>query len=220
MNNLSPRYITIVCSALVAGFVAVVQLIFYSEYSWATLFIPLLTFAFSVLLIRYFLEKFIYQKITLIYKTIHRLKVKKGDEASFQFGEDAIEKVSQEVEEWASQSRQEMTRLKAQELFRREFIGNLSHELKTPIFNIQGYILTLLEGGLEDEKINRDYLERAAKGVERLTQLLNDLDEITQLEAGQLPLELVKFDLVALAREITKSLEINANKKYSTFFPI
>ena len=103
--------------------------------------------------------------------------------------------------------------MRLQEEFRREFLGNLSHELKTPIFSIQGYILTLLEGGLEDENINRAFLERASKGVDRVTGIIEDLDLITRIESERLKLNLAPVNILSLAREIVESLEIKAQKR-------
>lgn len=103
--------------------------------------------------------------------------------------------------------------MKEQERFRREFLGNLAHELKTPVFSIQGYILTLLEGGLEDESINRNFLERASKATDRMTDILKDLDEIAKMEANQIQLEYKEFDIVELVKEIFEDLQIKAKKK-------
>tara|TARA_B100001939_G_scaffold347193_2_gene368030 strand:- start:524 stop:1300 length:777 start_codon:yes stop_codon:yes gene_type:complete len=127
--------------------------------------------------------------------------------------EDILENVNKEVIDWAESSATQIAQLRKQETFRREYIGNLSHELKTPIFSIQGYILTLLEGGLEDESINRKFLERASKGVDRITKIVDDLDTITKLEEGRLNLETKKQDLVELAREVMESFEIKAGKR-------
>ena len=109
--------------------------------------------------------------------------------------EDVMEKVQQDVMDWAQERVQEISQLKEQENFRKEFIGNLAHELKTPVFNIQGYILTLLEGALEDPDHNRKFLIKAAKNVDRMAGLIDDLDVITKIEGGSLELELRQFNL-------------------------
>ena len=98
-------------------------------------------------------------------------------------------------------------------MFRREFLGNLAHELKTPIFSIQGYILTLLEGGLEDESVNREFLKRASKGVDRMTKIVEDLDVINKFESERIKLDLKSFDVVQIAKEIMDDLEIKANER-------
>ncbi|RMG77726.1 MAG: GHKL domain-containing protein, partial [Bacteroidetes bacterium] len=101
----------------------------------------------------------------------------------------------------------EIAQLESQEKFRREFIGNLSHELKTPLFNIQGYILTLLEGGLNDEKINKKYLERAEKNIDRMIKLVEDLDQISKLETNRVQLNIEKVNLNQLIKNALESLE-------------
>lgn len=173
---------------------------------------------FSVLLllsyfvIYYLLEKLITQKIRLLYRTIHNFKINRGD-FPLNMREDVLVKTEKEVMAWVDRSREEMEKLRLQEAFRREFLGNLSHELKTPIFSIQGYILTLLEGGLEDENINRAFLERASKGVDRVTGIIEDLDIITKIESEELKLNSTTVNIVDLAKEIVESLEIKAEKR-------
>jgi two-component system phosphate regulon sensor histidine kinase PhoR len=108
-------------------------------------------------------------------------------------------------------NKNEIEQLKKLEAYRREFVGNVSHELKTPIFNIQGYILTLLDGGLEDDNINVDYLTRASKSVERMISIVEDLDTISQMESGELSLYFEKFDIVALVNELFLGLEMKAS---------
>jgi two-component system phosphate regulon sensor histidine kinase PhoR len=126
---------------------------------------------------------------------------------------DVLGALDSEVNAWAEQRGEEITELKAREQFRREFIGNLAHELKTPIFNIQGYILTLLEGGLEDPKVNRDFLNRASNGVDRLIKIVEDLDMITQLESGVMAMTIVRMDLTRLVRDLIDELEMQAAEK-------
>ena len=115
-------------------------------------------------------------------------------------GSDIVEQVNQDVMSWAESQIDEITHLRETDTFRKEFIGNLAHELKTPIFNIQGFILTLLEGGIEDPEINRKFLLKAAKNVERMSGLLEDLDVITKMEAGNLDIDLVPFDLLDIVQ--------------------
>jgi two-component system, OmpR family, phosphate regulon sensor histidine kinase PhoR len=164
------------------------------------------------LLIFYFLEKMITQKIRTLYRTIHSFKLSKGD-FPINMDEDVLAKSEKEVLAWARGSKEQISQLKEQEEFRREFIGNLAHELRTPVFSVQGYILTLLEGGLEDDEINRKFLKRAADGVDRMTAILEDLDTITRLESDRLNLKIKKHDVVALAEEIMESFEFKAKEK-------
>lgn len=109
--------------------------------------------------------------------------------------------------------KQEIARLKEAELFRRKYLGDVAHELKTPIFNIQGYISTLLDGGLEDELINRKFLERAQRSIDRLIRIVGDLDTISRLESDMARLHLEYFDVAALAREIAEQVEMAASAK-------
>ena len=160
----------------------------------------------------YTLEKFIYSKIRLIYKSIHSVKVGKQAIAQQPPANNLIEHVQEEVENWGSEKQLEIEHLKRLEQYRRDFIGNVSHELKTPLFNIQGYVSTLLDGGLEDPAVNREYLRRTEKSIERLVNILADLDEIAQLESGQMKLKITRFDLSTLAKEVSELLEMKAQK--------
>jgi len=166
----------------------------------------------SFLVFRYTLEKFIYSKIRLIYKSIHNVKRKK-EVPQKRIDSHLLDEVSQEVEEWQQEKSREIEQLRQLEQYRREFIGNVSHELKTPLFNIQGYVLTLLDGGLEDSTINKEYLKRSEKSIERLIRIVDDLDEIAQLESGQMALKITRFDILALTREVIELLEMKASKK-------
>jgi two-component system, OmpR family, phosphate regulon sensor histidine kinase PhoR len=158
----------------------------------------------------FLLEKLITQKIRMLYRTIHNYKITK-ENFPISMNEDLLSAAEDEVLQWAESNREEITKLREQEIFRREFLGNLSHELKTPIFSIQGYILTLLEGGLEDVDVNREFLKRASKGVDRMTKIVEDLDVITKFESEKIKLDLKNFDVVQLAKEIMDELEIRAS---------
>jgi len=117
------------------------------------------------------------------------------------------------MKEKEEENSNEIEKLKQLEQYRREFFGNVSHELKTPLFNIQGYILTLLDGGLDDPSVNREYLKRTEKSIERLIRIVEDLDEIAQLESGQVKLNITRFDIIALTKEVIEMLEIKARKR-------
>ena len=127
-----------------------------------------------------------------------------------------IENAEKDVQDWQSKQDQEIVKLKEQETFRREFLGNLAHELKTPVFSIQGYILTLLEGGLEDETINKKFLERASVSTDRIVSVLEDLDQITKLEIDALEMHFESFDILKLASECIEGAELNAKEKNIT----
>jgi two-component system phosphate regulon sensor histidine kinase PhoR len=154
---------------------------------------------------------YIQERVRIIYKTIRRLKGSTSH-INLDMRDDIVEQVNRDVMSWAESQIEEITTLRETDTFRQEFIGNLAHELKTPIFNIQGFILTLLEGGMEDPEINRKFLLKAAKNVERMSGLLEDLDVITKMEAGNLDIELVPFDLLDILRETMESLEAKAKR--------
>jgi two-component system phosphate regulon sensor histidine kinase PhoR len=190
------------------------EFVFHKFYTiWVPTVVVIFTFILSFFLFQYTVERFIYRKIKLIYKNIHQLKLKKGQKPkSVDLNTDIISEVNKDVEAWAKDQKEEIEYLKNLENYRREFLGNVSHELKTPIFNIQGYIMTLLEGALEDEKVNRVYLERAEKSVERMVSIVEDLEIITQFESGQLILHKEKFDIVELARDTMTGIQYSAEK--------
>lgn len=121
-----------------------------------------------------------------------------------------------EINALLEERRKEIDRLQKLEVYRKEFLGNVSHELKTPIFNIQGYISTLLDLGLNEKEIHLDYLQRADKSVERMISIVDDLEAITQLEAGELHLDLEPFDILELSRNVLKAQERNAQQKEIT----
>lgn len=188
------------------------------------LIIPALTggavavFFLSFILFRYILENFIYEKIKLIYKTIHDLKMPRGQRRELILSkDDIIGQTNREVKEWASDREKEIDSLKKLEAYRREFLGNVSHELKTPVFNIQGYVLTLLDGGLDDPDINRKYLLRSEESINRMISIIEDLESISRLESGELQLHFSDFDIVALAKEVMEFMEIKAEKRHISF---
>jgi two-component system phosphate regulon sensor histidine kinase PhoR len=125
-----------------------------------------------------------------------------------------IEDVEKDVAIWARNQQQEIDQLKTLENYRRDFLGNVSHELKTPIFNIQGYVHTLLDGGLQDEAINIKYLDRTAKNVERLITIVDDLEAISKLESGNLVLDIRKFEIKDLVKEVFETHELTAQRKH------
>ena len=167
----------------------------------------------SFLLIRMGVENFIYSKIKLIYKNIHELKVGSDFDEYETVRSNDLDLVTKEVSEWADQNRNEIAELRERENFRREFIGNISHELKTPIFNIQGYLLTLLDGAIDDQEINRRYLKRANKSVDRMINIIDDLEVISALESDRVQIYAEKFDLVVLVRDVLELLESHSKKK-------
>lgn len=166
----------------------------------------------------YLIEKYVYSKIKLIYKLIHNLKLGKDlkDALGEYVSNDPINDVEQEVKEWARVKKIEIDALKKQEKFRRDFLGNISHELKTPLFAIQGYIEALSDDGMEDPELARSFLEKASRNIERLSTLISDLDSISKLESGEVQLVYQRFDITALIREIFEHVELKAKAKNIT----
>jgi len=208
-------YTALVVALLVGGLTAFIQA------SWMeALALFTITAVFSFIFFYYALEIFIYRKIKLIYKNIHRLKTTRYKSSVFKkanMTSDPISEVNQEVILWAKDQNAEIEELKKLENFRKEFLGNVSHELKTPIFNIQGYIHTLIDGAIDDPEVNVHFLKKAAKSVDRLCDLVEDLINISQLETGQLKMEMERFDIHAQVRDIFESLEMKAQERGITF---
>ncbi|KAB2813697.1 sensor histidine kinase [Phaeocystidibacter luteus] len=168
-----------------------------------------LTFIF----VRFVIQQFIYAKVKLIYKNIHELKLGSDEEEDLIARTSDLRMVEREVSEWAEERNTEIRELKEREAFRREFIGNVSHELKTPIFNIQGYILTLLDGALDDPKINKKYLNRANRSVDRMIALVQDMDVLNKLESGVMDVRKQQFDVLKTIRDVFEMLEDKAEEK-------
>ena len=169
-----------------------------------------LLWIFSFLLIQYRVERFIYRRIKNIYDNVSLL-----DSTTLtpeQITTD-MSSLTREVEKFAEDKKLEIETLKIRENYRKEFMGNVSHELKTPLFTVQGYILTLLDGAYKDKAVRKKYLNRASKGVERLIYIVNDLDMITKLEAGDLHLHYEDFNVIELVQGTFEMLEMKANKK-------
>jgi len=205
----SPKKISLYASLVVSLVPGLLVLV--SGAQWFVVALALiLTFLTAFFTFNFYLEKFIYRKIKVIYKNIHRLKTEHLNNEEEVL--DPLTEVQNEVFAWAKERRDEIALLKKQETFRREFIGNISHELKTPIFNIQGYIHTLLDGALNDPAVNKRFLEKAAKGADRMAELVQGLTSINNLESGSANLNLVTFNIRDLIDEVYDSLEFQAQK--------
>lgn len=171
-----------------------------------------ITFLASYYLIRYVLEYFIYRKIKLIYKFIYSTKANKREEMYYQYilPKKGIDDVREDVEKWAAQQSSEIANLKKNEAFRKEFLQNLAHEFKTPIFAIQGYVDTLLNGEINNPAVNIRFLTNASNNVDRLSNLISDLDEIISLEMGEQPLYKESFVIQDLIKEVYETLSIKS----------
>ena len=171
-------------------------------------------FGGSYFLITFMLERFIYRKIKLIYKFIYQTKATPKEETYYKYvlPQKSIDEVREDVEAWAAKNEEEIELLRLNEQFRKEFLQNLSHEFKTPIFAIQGYVESLLSGGMNDPEINKRFLENTARNVNRLSHLISDLDQISKLERGELILMKSNFVIQELLKEVFESLSIDSVK--------
>ena len=179
---------------------------------WVVLIVAVAVFVIMSLFSLYMMTTYVAYKLKPIYSMVLSRKVH-TTEIVDEIREKHVENISEELTAWADDNDKEINRLKQTEVFRKQYLGNVAHELKTPIFNIQGYISTLLDGGLEDELINRKYLERAEKSIDRLINIVNDLDTISKLENDMNRMKKEQFDIVALTKEIAEQLEMEATKR-------
>ncbi len=201
-------------NALAVG-VSIAGVNLYFQHKWFYFAISLVIATIvSYVVFYYLLEKYVYTKIKIIYKMIHSLKL--GKDLKDALGEyvspDPINDVEQEVKEWARDKKLEIDELKKQEKFRREFLSNISHEFKTPIFAIEGYVEALKDGALQDPEHAENFLNKVSSNVERLSVLITDLNEISKLETGEIPINYERFELTALVKEVMESLELKAAK--------
>lgn len=216
MRFSSPRQLAILVALISSGIAAFSFLLTFSldrsQFWLGLIFSVLLIFGFIYYFLFNALNTFIVEKINPIYKTIHNITIPKGDLRSRFEEQDIISEVNKDVINWAKKKTKEIAQLKEMEKYRKEFLGNVSHELKTPIFNIQGYVLTLLDGGLEDTSINRQYLERTEKSINRMISIVEDLESIARLESGELKLEWEQFNIVQLFEDVFEMHEMRAKK--------
>lgn len=213
------RQVTVIISALIwLIHILLLLLVFYMTDAVQMAIQPFLiyavfTFLIGFFVVRFFLEKYIFRRIKLVYKVISDSKDSLKDAPDFNSNSTTLEDVKERVTEWAVAAEEEISTLKSLENYRKKFVGDISHELKTPIFSIQGYLHTLLDGGLYDENINRKYLERAASNTDRLQMIVDDLEMINKLESEAEKLNIIKFDLKELVIEVFRDLEILAKEK-------
>jgi two-component system phosphate regulon sensor histidine kinase PhoR len=217
-KNLSPRQLS-AFTALVLS-VPISLGIYLLKFNWIEGLVSFfLIFIGSYFLILTIIQNFIYRKIKLIYKFIHQTKASKKEEMYYKYilPRKGIDDVREDVEAWADQRSKEIELLEKNETFRKEFLQNLSHEFKTPVFAIQGYVDTLLQGALENPEVNRRFLEKAAKNAERLVNLIKDLDEISRLERGELKLAKQHFVIQDVVKEVFESLSWKAEQRSISF---
>jgi two-component system phosphate regulon sensor histidine kinase PhoR len=214
----TPKGVALSSASLITSLLAVTYfLLVYSferEFQWQWLMLLVgLGFSISYGIIYFFIERFLYHKVKIIFKTIHSLRSGSDGKPRIQMSQDLLQDINSEVADWADEKIKEVKELRSAENFRREFIGNLAHELKTPLFNIQGYIDTLVESDLADTELTKKFLERASSGCDRLSALILDLDQIANIESGNFAMSIERFDVVALAKKVIESLEAMASQK-------
>ncbi len=220
MKNLKPVQILLIGSAVILCSTFLILYAFYAYFPFNNfynyLLISLIISGISFLIFYYLIKYFISEPLKILYKSIRSDKFKTDNKNTFNIHQNIVKNAQEEAELFIIKRNEEINKLKEQEVFRREFLGNLAHELKTPVFSIQGYILTLLDGGLEDENVNRLFLEKASKASDRMVSLIEDLDEITKLEVDRLKIDKRPFNIVAYTHEIIDSLEEIASSKGMT----
>ncbi len=217
-KNLSPRQLSALTALILS--VPISLGIFFFNHNWLEALISfVLIFIGSYFLLFSIIQNFIYRKIKLIYKFIHQTKATKREETYYKYilPQKSIDEVREDVEAWAEQRSREVELLRRNENFRKEFLQNLSHEFKTPVFAIQGYIDTLLNGALENPDVNRKFLEKAGRNVERLVNLIRDLDEISRLERGELVLLRQPFVIQDIIKEVFETLSWKAEQQNISF---
>ena len=209
-NNFNPYKFSLLSSLYIS--IVTYFVINYSDLtiSLKSVLVSFIIFVLSFLVIQLRVRKLFFERVRQIYQDLEfesdsliQTSVIDSDMNSF----------AKDLEEFVKLKRSEIESLKKEDLYRKEFVGNVAHELKTPLFAIEGYISNLLDGAMDDKELLKKYLKRAEKSVDRLTYIIKDLDLITQLESSTLKLQITSFDIVKLTEEIIEDLEISASKK-------
>lgn len=213
--NLQSRIVLIPSILIATAGLIVAPFLFDQEDISGTMFLGLFMVLLlcSIIVLNLFLKIDLFSRLKEIYQLLRKLRGRPEQNELHNGHPDIIEGIHAEIQGWSEDRIAELDRIKKLEQYRKEYIGNVSHELKTPIFNIQGYILTLLDGGLEDGNVNRKYLQKAEKSVERMIHTIRDLESISQLESGELDLDKEVFDIVGLCKDICDNQEIFASDK-------
>jgi two-component system phosphate regulon sensor histidine kinase PhoR len=206
---------SLILSSVVTGLFYLVISLFFSAlpvFGFVVLF--MIVFLLSLASLKYLYSHYIFNNLNQIYRDIIKLKSPNEPIRSFNGqGTDITNEIQNILIDWSKESKQEIDNLKQVEIYRREFLSNVSHELKTPIFSAQGYIHTLIDGGIEDADINVLYLNKAAKSIDRLVSMVDDLESISKLEAGELIVEIRTFDITDLIHDVIDSLEMQSKEK-------
>lgn len=216
----SPKSISVILALIAGVVVGIITAIFYGFNTETTIILSIASALaiFTIILIvsNLLINLFLAKRISPLYKTLYQVDISTSQLVENIDEGKVMGKIKTDIAAWANNKTQEIGRLKEMERYRKEFLGNVSHELKTPIFNIQGYVLTLLDGGLDDPTINKKYLERTEKSINRLIGIVEDLETISKLEAGELKLNNEKFSIVGLVEDVFEALDDRAKKKSIT----
>jgi two-component system phosphate regulon sensor histidine kinase PhoR len=219
-KNYTPRQVALATSFwITVGYGILLSISIFSlmplwekNYTWLVVFI-LLGFFVSYFILLYVLQNYIYRRVKLIYKTIHQKKLlSQTKKDSIDLDTNILEEVEKQVEDWANNKEQEVAKYKIGAEYRRRFVGDISHELKTPIFIIQSYLDTLLDGAWKDEQLCPKFLQKVSKSAERLQTIVQDLEAIAKLESGEMLLDMRSFDIGKLTEEIFEELEMQAKQ--------
>ncbi len=213
-KNLSPQQLSASTAVIIALPISI-GIYYFSQEWWVGILSFAVIWAGAYGLILFMVQQFVYRKIKLIYKLIYQTKASKREEFYYKniLPQKSIDEVREDVEEWAAQKKKEIEILQQNEAYRKEFLQNLSHELKTPIFAIQGYVHTLLGGALENPEVNKKFLGSTSRNIDRLVNLVDDLDEISKLESGQQLLYKENFIIQELIRDVFETLSLKADQK-------
>lgn len=217
-KNLSPKQLAALTALLLSSLIAISTFALFSDRKFLLVYF-IACFLVSYFILHQILEYFVYRKIKLIYKLISQTKATKREEAyqKYIFPQKGIDEVRADVEQWAAQKTKEIQLLQSNEEFRKEFLQNLSHEIKTPIFAIQGYLELLADGAVEDPVLSKKFINQAAANVQRLVGLLNDVDVITNLEINKEPILKQSFIIQDLINEVVNNLSVKWLKKNIQF---
>lgn len=222
MKNLPRTSVVLLASLLVAVFIFVPVFVaakfsLFDVNALSLIFIFVLSFVVCYAVFNCITKKYFFENLSDIYSHLFSVTGNDRHEQLKKVSDDKlILAINNLLDEWKKDQQKEIDKLKQLEQYRREFLGNVSHELKTPIFNVQGYIHTLIDGGIEDADINMLYLQKAARSLDRLNSIVDDLESISKLEAGKLIIEPRTFDICELTKEVIESLELQAREKKIT----
>ena len=217
-KNLSPKQLAALTALLLSSLIAISVFVWFPD--WKVLLAYFLAcFVAIYFILDQILDHFVYRKIKLIYKLISQTKASKREEAyqKYILPKKGIDEVREDVEEWAEQKFEEIKKLQSNEEFRKEFLQNLSHEIKTPIFSIQGYLEILGDGAIENTSSALKYINKSQANVQRLVQLVNDIDIITNLEINKEPLLKHQFIIQDTIRDVVNNLSLKLEQKNVQF---